>query len=120
MSLTALPFLLIAGILLHTSLGPRWSPGVRLWGEAAGFAGLATAAVYCWGLRHLFVWRVDKACRGRLDPAFGNVELFPLSYKCNASHDLVPGWVMPTFFVFAVAAVACAVVAVVRWRAGRT
>lgn len=36
-------------------------------------------------------------------------QFFPMSQKCNADYDMVPGWVNPALVIFAVAAVTCLV-----------
>lgn len=104
------------------------SSPVRGFALASLAALLAAGAVAAWGAWHLFslAMPISETCEvihGQpFDPDYGVSRLFPLSRKCNATYDLVPGYVNPTIVVLVSAAVLFALAALVtsrRLRAAR-
>lgn len=98
------------------SLSARRFPlPVRPWVRAAAYALSTATATYLWGAWHLFAWNISAVCSIRsgqpYDPAYDQVTLWPLGRKCNASFDLVPGYVNPTLVVLLTATVLSVAVA---------
>ncbi|MFJ8647109.1 hypothetical protein ACIRNI_13420 [Streptomyces sp. NPDC093546] len=101
---------LVVWIVVRITSGNRWA-------RAAVFLALGTGLLFLWGLGSMFVLDVEEACtlsRGQeyAPEETGAQTLLPMSYKCNASYDLVPGYVNPGLAVGAVSTVVCAVLAV--------
>ncbi|MEU7280975.1 hypothetical protein AB0A69_19650 [Streptomyces sp. NPDC045431] len=87
------------------------------WARAAVLLALGTGLLYLWGLAGLFTFDRQEFCTLSRGQEFapdetGPDSLLPLSAKCNASYDLVPGYVNPGLAVGAVGTVACVVLAV--------
>ncbi|XVS66520.1 hypothetical protein ACQPYE_10805 [Actinosynnema sp. CA-299493] len=82
-------------------------PGTaRRWAVAASCAPLAAFLVYAWGAIHLYTPDIRETCdleHGGWDRAYGRVTYLPLSRRCNAVQDMVPGCVNPTVAVLLVA-----------------
>ncbi|WP_199931150.1 hypothetical protein [Streptomyces sp. CB02923] len=73
---------------------------VSRWIEGAFYALLGTLITYAWGLFSGFPWDIEETCRldhqQHWDRGFaGSAGYFPLSNKCNAAFDLVPGYLNP-------------------------
>lgn len=68
------------------------------------------------GTYHRFAWDIYELCQvkgQRYDPATASAgTVFPISQRCNADYDLVPGWINPSLVVLLVLAVIMAIVAV--------
>lgn len=82
----------------------------------AVLAPLGAGGVYLVGLAHAFVWDIQETCqlgRGeRYDPsAATGGTFFPLSQRCNADYDLVPGFINPTVVGLLVLAIVAAILA---------
>lgn len=105
--LTPVTVVLIAGIRPLARRLPAQT--ARPWIQAATYALLAATAAYLWGAWHLFAWNISDVCSIRsgtaYDPVYDQVTLWPLSRRCNASFDLVPGYVNPAVAVLLAAAV---------------
>ncbi|MEU7206545.1 hypothetical protein [Streptomyces sp. NPDC045470] len=101
-ALLAIPLIaLIAIMWVFRFLMRSWvSAQVSRWIEGALYALLGTLITYTWGLFTGFPWDIEEACK--LDhqqhwdrSSAGSASYFPLSNKCNAAFDLVPGYINP-------------------------
>lgn len=85
-------------------------------GRAAGICGYVAVLAWLWGVTRDGL-DIDETCRvvhgQEYDRSYHEAHLadyfrpFPLSLKCNAGYDLVPGWVNPVVAVFSVLFLLC-------------
>lgn len=116
--MTVLVFLLLFGALLWLWFRPLLA---GRWHRAGWFAGTAGLLLLVTGVIYFFgAWSggldPEEACHAAgqtYDGEYRSANIdeygqwFPLSDRCHAGYDLVPGWVNPTLVVLAVLLVAC-------------
>lgn len=88
-------------------------------GRVARWSLLGAVILYGWGaFLVLGVHDIEEVCGmhdqvWEFDPGH-RPSMFPPSYPCNASYDLVPPYVNPLFFAFLASAVVFTVIAIVQ------
>lgn len=114
----------VTALYIHLFCAGTFRRATRPWAEGAAFAGMFSVLAFAWGLWKSFAWDIGETCAlhghrydfdFRLDPARRQQGLLPLfSNKCDASYDLVPGYVNPLFWscVALTAVLTCCAVAV--------
>ncbi|MFJ5215893.1 hypothetical protein ACIP98_14345 [Streptomyces sp. NPDC088354] len=86
----------------------------RNWAVAAGISLLLATLTWGYGAWHMVALDMEESCtlihHQRYDPdyALGSEQIFPLTQKCNASYDMVPGFVNPSIVLFLGLTVLCA------------
>ncbi|WP_107407857.1 MULTISPECIES: hypothetical protein [unclassified Streptomyces] len=92
------------------------------WAGLAAVLLLGTVVLYLWGMLALFTLDIAETCALRHHQPYdweavrAGQSLLPLSAPCNASYDMVPGYVNPGLLVGIAGTAGAAVMAV---RAGR-
>ncbi|UBU15283.1 hypothetical protein [Nonomuraea gerenzanensis] len=100
LTLIAVPLgaLALIVMMIRVLTGKLFPAPVGRWVQAAAYTALAGGAMYVWGAFHLFTLDVRETCllqHGQgWEPGHGE-RFFPLSKRCNADYDLVPGYVNP-------------------------